>query len=306
MRLPAICLVCAAAALAQPAPTDFIPPHSKVVFGINLRRIIDSQELRDLTTDSQSLAPLMLAQSGLLGLDPLKDVDSIVIASTGEGDTPPTLAIFRGRFGKLKLVDMKNPKSIVVLVDESTLLAGDASEVHAVIDRRDGAPGLDPALLARVASLAARFDVWGMGDKPGGFAAAKGQAGGLDAVDHFEFGASFQKGLSLDAEIHVRSTQDAQKMSESLKFFEAMLNGQKTADNGTKFSLHTQNGTLKLSMAIPEEELKKAIAAQKASMAAGAAAAAAAAKPKPTAPKDVQIITNSNGDTLRVILPGGH
>jgi hypothetical protein len=245
----------------------------------------------------------MLAQNGLSHLDPLKDVDSIVIASTGEGEAPPAVTILRGRFSGLKLVDVKNPMGTVVLFDESTMIAGDAAEVHAAMLRRGTAPGLNPALAARITALAARFDFWGTGDNPKGFAAAKGQAGGFDAVDHFEFGASFRNGLSLDAEVHVRSAQDAQKLAESMKFFEAMMTGVKNSASGTKFNLHIQEGTLKLSLTIPEEELKKAIAAQKASMAAGMAAGLKA-QPKP----DLRgkIVTSPNGDTISVTLPGGH
>jgi hypothetical protein len=318
MRLFALSLLYAASACAQPALTDFIPPRSKVVMGVNLRTIIDSAILPDLSKDTTALASVasMLSQTPFAHLDPLKDVDSLLIASTGEGETPPSLAIIRGRFGALKLptagqyhgvplIDSKTPKSAMALLDDFTLIAGDEAEVQAAIDRRGSPARLNPVLAARVANLLSKFDVWGTGDNPKGFQAAKGQSGGLDAVDHFEFGAAFHKGLAIEAEAHVRTAEDAKKLQESLRFVETLLSIQKTATNGSKFSLHTQNGTLKLSLMVPEEELKKAIAAQKTKMAAALPKPAPKPEPKPTRPEDVKIIKGNNGDTMMVILPGG-
>ncbi|MDR3699123.1 MAG: hypothetical protein P4L56_05775 [Candidatus Sulfopaludibacter sp.] len=302
MRLFALFLFGSALTVAQPALTDFIPPQSKVVIGINVRHMIDSAQLPDLETGSQSLSMLMLAQNGLSGLNPLKDVDSVLIASTGEGEQPPTVAILWGRFSNVQLVDKKNPKGIVRRIGDSMLAAGDPGIVNAIAEQRPGAMKITQALAERIATLADKYDVWGTGDNPQGFAAAKGQTGGLnaDAVDHFEFGASFQKGLTAEAAFHLKSPQEAEKMTQSLQFFEAMLSAQKTPTNGTKFNLSTKDGTVKLALFIPEEELKKAMAAQKASL---------SLTPKPQ-PKPVdtrgKIVTNSTGDTVSVTLPGGH
>jgi len=290
MRFLVLCFIGAASAATQPALTDFIPPQSKVVIGINLRHIIDSAQFRDLQTDSQSLSTLMLAQSGLSGMNPLKDVDSIVIASTGDGEAPPTVAIIRGRFAALKLGPQKNPKGIVVRIDDSTLVAGDADIVKTVTQHHTSP--LSPVLAERISSLADQYDVWGTGESAKGFTTAKDQKG-FDAVDRFEFGAAFQNGVTLAAQIHVRTPEDAKKVAESLKFFEAMLKGQ-------KIGLEVNDGTVKLSAHISEEDLKKAIATQKASF---------TAMPKPSQPKPDtrgKIVSNANGDTVSVTLPGGH
>jgi hypothetical protein len=302
MRLFALLLFGAASSAAQPALTDFIPPQSKVVIGINVRHIIDSAQLPDLAAGSQTLSTLMLEQNGLSGLNPLKDVDSVLIASTGEGEQPPTVAILWGRFGNVQLVDKKNPRGIIRRIGDSMLAAGDPAIVNAIAAQRAGAMKITQALAGRIAMLADKYDVWGTGDNPKGFAAAKGQTGGLnaDAVDHFEFGASFQKGLTAEASFHVKTPQEAEKMTQSLQFFEAMLSSQKTATNGTKFDLSTKDGSVKLALFIPEEELKKAMAAQKAGL-------SLAPKPQPK-PVDTRgkIVTSETGDTVSVTLPGGH
>lgn len=304
MRLFAFLLLGAASAAAQPALTDFVPPESKVVIGINVRHIIDSAQLPDLATGSQTLSTLMLEQNGLSGLNPLKDVDSVLIASTGEGQQPPTVAILWGRFSNVKLVEKKNPNGIVKRIGDSMLAAGDPAIVNAIAAQRPGAMKITRELAARIAELSDKYDVWGTGDNPKGFAAAKGQAGGLnaDAMDHFQFGASFQKGLTAEAAFHLKSPEEAKKMAQSLQFFEMMLSAQKTSTNGSKFDLSTRDGTVKLALFIPEEELKKAMAAQKAGF---SMAQQSQPKPKPVDTRG-KIVSNSTGDTVSVTLPGGH
>jgi len=304
MRLFALLLAVAPVA-AQPALTDLIPAQSKVVFGINLRHLIDSAQLPDLATGTQSVSLLMLAQNGISGLNPLKDVDSILIASTGEGEQPPTVALMQGRFGNLRLSDKKNPKGAIARIGDTILVAGDSAIVEAMARHRPDGPKIAAPLAARIAALAGKYDVWGTGENPQGFAAAKGQAGGLnaEAVDQFQFGAILQKGLTAEAEFHVKSAQEAQKMEQSLRLFETMLSMQPATANGTKFNLSSNNGTLKFALAIPEEELKKAMAAQKAGF-----ALATRQPPPPPKPVDTRgkIVTNSTGDTVSVTLPGGH
>ncbi|HWC95192.1 MAG TPA: hypothetical protein VG456_00545 [Candidatus Sulfopaludibacter sp.] len=313
MKCIAICLLWASSATAQSALTDFIPPQTKVVIGFNLRNVIDAMFLPALKSDPNSMAAMLLAQNSFKGMDPLKDIDSVLIVATGQEQTPTGLAILRGRFdaksipgnaqyhGIPVMTAEKDPKSLTALLDGFTAIAGDIDQVHAAIDRMGKPHVLDPALAARITALSAKFDVWGMGDSAKGFPAAKGQPGGLDALDHFEFGATYRKDLTIEAEAHVRQGQDTKKMRESLSFLETMLNGKQTASNGTKFDLQSKNGTFKLSLFIPEAELKKAMAAQKTSL-----TTMAAPQPKPTRPEDVKIIKSPNGDTMQVILPGGH
>jgi hypothetical protein len=304
MKTAALLLLWTAPAWTQAWLTDLLPPEHRVVIGINARAIIDSAVLPNLNADPKLASSLLLVQKQLHGLDPLKDVDSVLVVITGDGQTPPGLAIVRGHFDAEKLgpaiAENKDPKNVAVLLDSSTLIAGDEPTVRAVMESRGKPHKTDAALVAKIDSMSSRFDVWGLGDVPKGFAAANGASGGLEAVDHFEFGASFRKGLTIEAQAHVRSSQDSKKMSESLQMLEKMFSVRQTSSNGGKFSLTSQNGTFKLSLVVSEEELKKAIAAQKASIAKAFTPA-----PKPTRPEDVKIVSRPNGDTFQVILPGG-
>ena len=151
----------------------------------------------------------------------------------------------------------------------------------------------------------------------------------LPTIERFEFGAAFQKGLQLTAEIRVRNDKDAEQMTSTLKLVEAMMKtkGVKKPANGSAFDMSVDQGAFKLSLAIPEAELKKAIKEERGSMLTALAAGmpmlrpstaltkpapalvsadpAPRAQPKPTAPPTPMVI-GENGDTVIVTLPGAH
>lgn len=150
--------------------------------------------------------------------------------------------------------------------------------------------------------MSGRFDFWGVGDMPAGYRPSAGAAEEFDSVDHFEFGASLHKALEITGSIHARTPKDADKMAESMKLIEAMLKGKPSSANGTKIDLDSANGTIKLSIVISEEDLKKGIEAQKSSL----TTAMNSHKPPAKLVAPPQIVKDSHGDTVNVILPGGH
>lgn len=327
---------------AESVLPDCIPPGTKVVFGISLRSLMDSQVLKSFQSDMQKMSadlmkggPLPILETikagPLPGFDPLKDVDDLIVASTADKEKATALIVLHGRFDPKTLPgtsssyngvsifgDGQKANGIVALLDESTAIVGDFADVRAAIDRRGTPSHVKPALAAKVRSMAGRFDFWGVGDLPEGFQPPGGMGDSLNSVDHFEFGASLRHGLEIAGEIHTRSPRDAAKMAESMKLIEAMLTKQQQPSaNGTKFDLQSSNGTIKLSIAVSEEELKKGIEAQKSSMAGalnagirvtGGPAAAAMPAPKPPVksapPKPAEVVRNDRGDTVKVTLPG--
>jgi hypothetical protein len=151
--------------------------------------------------------------------------------------------------------------SVLALLDAATAIAGEAPAVRAAIDRRGHGASLDAKLMARVQSLTQRFDIWGTGERPEGFVAPTGKREDLDSIDRFEFGIRIGKGLEIGAEVHARSSKDAEKLASSVAMLQAMMIGREPA--APKFDLQVKDGTIKLSLAISEDELEKAIAAQR-------------------------------------------
>ena len=304
-----------AARLASAAVPDFLPPDTKIVIGISLRGLLDSPLVKGIAAGGKMTTKAMFAGSPLAAIDPLKDVDDVIIASTGAGNNPPALLVARGRFGDKLLPadaktyngvaifeDAKTPNASFALFDPGTLVAGDLKLLHAAIDQRGQSSALPQALTARIAELEGRFDAWGAGEIPQGLETS--------AIDRFDFGVSMRKGLEVTGQMHVRSTKDAEKLMEMVRFFEAMFAAgqKKAAASGVKFDLRSEHQTVKLSLYVPEEELKKSIDAQKTNLLTAFMGQAMGATPaKPVAivapPAPGRITTDQRGDTVNVTLP---
>jgi hypothetical protein len=319
--LPALFVSVGAVSAAGASLVDLLPAGSKIVLGVRVRSLADSQFVKGLLGQAQLSNTDWLKKAAALGFDPLHDVDEVMLATTGEGQNPPSLMVASGRFNVARLAEGaqryhevpilggdKAGDSIVAILDANTALAGDRPMVMAAIDRHGAAP--DGALAARVSALRDRYDVWGFGDRPEGFVSSP-QAGAVEGIDRFQFGLSLQKGLELAAEVHARTVKDAEKLNATLALLTGMLKVQQPA-GGVSFDLQTKNGTFKLAMTIPEEELKKAMAAQSGALAQMLAATTGPttgggfplkmpSAPKPTPPP----VLDKDGNTVVLTLPGG-
>jgi len=255
--------------------TDFFPPDTKVVFGIRVHNLAASPVARSLQAQAQAATAGWLKAFPLNGFDLLRDIDEVMLASSGKGQNPPSIMVVTGRFDVVRLGEgarqyhdvpllggEKATDSVVALLDGGTALIGDQALVRAAIDRREGQAKIDSALHDRITSLRQRYDIWGLGEQPEGFVAPTPEAKGLESIDRFQFGMQLSTGLELGAEIHARSPQDAEKLSASLGMVAAMLKSQQSPGSAAKFDLQADGGTLKLTVYIPEEELKRTIQAE--------------------------------------------
>src|SRR5215831_11052525 len=312
-------LLALAARFAHAALPDCLPPDTKIVFGVSVRNLIDSPLLSGAFADAKLSATPFFKGTPLEGLDPFKDIDDLIVASTGEGEKAPTLLVLRGRFPPaiiptgatnyhgVLLVDSKSPAGSFALLDSDTMIGGDLALVRAAIDRRGGTATIAPALLGRIESYDGRYDIWAVGDVPKGLQSSAASSPEMKAIDRFEFGASLRKGLEVVGEVHVRTSKDVEKLMQTIKLLELMMAMQPkgAASNGTKFDLTAHDNTIKLALFVPEEELKKASK----QLMSTAVAAATGAAPQVTTPAPVlpplpgSITRNEKGDTMTVTLP---
>lgn len=312
------------AAADAPVP-DFVPPATNALMGFNLRAVIDSGMVQRLGSDLfKSASAQWTSSSPVPGVDPLKDLDDVVIASTVEGDHAPALVICRGRFPMDETgnsveryhgvpIRQTPDGNAMALVDSGTMLAGELKEVRAAIDRREAhAAGMNPELAKRAGELSARYAIWGVGDLAHGYHPANGNPQGLGSLDHFDFGIALSQGLELAATLHVRAPEDAQKLAAAVQLVQMMVKAQPES-GGTKIETHFENGTLSLSLALTEEALKKAIEQQRAAFERGLSQSAAhpslsqplsPAAPKPPVSKETKIVTDDRGNSVQVTLPG--
>jgi len=284
--------------------TDLLPPDTKVVLGIRVHNLAVSSVARSIAAQLQSAAGGWLKAVPLGGVDFLRDIDEVVIASPGKRPTPPAIIVVTGRFDVARLSQRakryhgvplvsgeKETDSAVAFLDDGTVLIGDPALVRAAIDRwlgsrsleRGGKSSIDSSFNDRITSLRQRYDIWGLGELPAGFVAPMPEAKVLESIDRFQFGMQLASGLELAAEIHPRSPDDAGKLSTALELMATLLNGQGTS-GAARFDVQETGGTLKLAVSIPDEELKKAIEDETAGLLpASAQSAAVASAPAVTA-----------------------
>lgn len=289
MRYCAFFLLAAHAAIAGDSDLpDFLPPGIKVMFGVQVRRIVASPLAQGFTPDASAMGRAGDWQKivSMAGFDPIKDIEEVLMASTGvgsQGQTPPMLLIARGNFNLERFAAHAKPyhgvpvleggagsTGVVAMFDASTAIMGELPEVHAAIDRRGAGAPLDAALAATVASLRGKYDIWGLGDKPSSLIPAGAKPDGLDSglnsIDRFQFGISLSHGLELAAELHAASAKDVEKLTASVGFIEMLMKLQQPAANSPKFNVSVKDGTIKLALAIPEEQFKKMIKTQSAAL----------------------------------------
>jgi hypothetical protein len=301
-------LVVARLVAAGDSALNFLPADTKVVIGIRVSAIRESALFKDAGTDAQNLGAEWMKLVAITGFDPLHDIDEVLIFSSADSEKAAALMAVRGRFnlermgagakrykGIALVGEGAGGKSVLALLDATTAVAGEPAAVRAAIDRRGHGAPLDAKLAARVQALAGRFDIWGTGERPEGFVAPTGKREDLDSIDRFEFGVRVSNGLALAAEIHARSPKDAEKLAASVAMLQAMMSAQQPA--APKFDVQVKDGTIKLSLAISEDDLKKAIAAQR-------GAAAPKGEPAANSKFTVGMSDTNTGGTQVFVLPG--
>src|SRR5262249_35120943 len=169
----------------------------------------------------------LLKLTAAFGFNPLSDVDDVLIATNGKGDNPPALIVAHGRFDRIQVEsgamyhgvrvheDSASGKkdSAWAILDPSTAVAGDVALVHRGIDRRTSASQLDPAMVTILNALRTQYDIWGYGHVNPAMLPTQAKQQGLDAIDRFQFGVNVSSGLQLSATLHMRSTQDGEKLA---------------------------------------------------------------------------------------------
>src|ERR1035438_938220 len=85
--------------------TDFFPPDTKVVFGVNVHNLAMSWVARSFKAQAQEQAAGIgwLKAFPLAGFDFLRDLDEVVVASNAKGQNPPAIVVVTGRFDVARL-----------------------------------------------------------------------------------------------------------------------------------------------------------------------------------------------------------
>src|SRR5580658_9466214 len=231
-----VLLILRAIPAAADTLTDLLPPDTKVVFGIRVHNLALSALAPDFAAQAQIAAAGWLKAVPLDGVNLLRDIDEVLIASSCKEPETGILMVFAGRFDLATLAQGANSyhgiaildgptdsDPVVAFLDASTALAGSPALVHAAIERRGGKIRIDATLNDRITSLRQRYDVWGLGARPEGFTAPVPEARIVESIDRFQFGLQLVNGLELAADIHPRSAKDTAKLHDDLDAVAALL-----------------------------------------------------------------------------------
>ena len=269
-------LMLAFAGFAPPEtlPAPAILPNAKLVIGLRVNRALDG--ISDLLPpDWRAQAASVLSSAPLAGFDPFRDLEEVVISSTGEGATPPALVWLRGHFPVSELAETAiitdrgvpllraGPNGgAIAFPDPTTALAGGEAEVRAALERIANADPPNAELAERAAELRAKYDVWGFGTRPETPGLPESAAEAIESLDGGQFGASFSDGLEASLRLDVHSAQDMGKLRMAVELLETMLRSQPNT-RSAQFQVETEGNSIRIGIAIPRQEWKQALAAQR-------------------------------------------
>jgi hypothetical protein len=223
-----------AVAGADPALLGLVMPDAKAVSGINVdqakRSPFGSLVLARIEADAD-----LDQLAEVTGFDPRRDIAEIVAAKAADGSE---LALIRGTFHPeriaavtgapvptyrgFKIVPGKaaHPGESLAILDESTVILGDAKAVQAAIDRRIMKSQFSGTLAPRIAEVSSRHAWFVTAISPADVPSVDlPRDNPMRSVQQFSGGLTFgDTTVTLDAEALTASPEDARSLVEMLKY----------------------------------------------------------------------------------------
>lgn len=250
---------------------EYMIPGTRMVIGMNVRQIRQSTLAQKLTEQVRSQAPEINRLTNTMGFDPITAIDEILLVSTAGGKNPPTLVLARGRFpmadslpgttryhGAILTRFNAEPTqdAVMAFVDDSVAIMGEDALVREAIDRRFRGTVPPAAIVRQAEALAARYAIYGFGSIPPGSLERQGAPPMITGIDQFQFGLAMSRSLELAAQVHARTTRDAESMAQGVQLLGTMLSRQKGAEELAKTLQVSMDGaTLKIGFTIPEQDI---------------------------------------------------
>jgi hypothetical protein len=299
----------AAACAADTSLLDLVMPDAHVLVGANVEHILSSQIGKDIGSQIQNKVPDLQQILLKAGFDPTHDLQEILIAATGKGQNGPVLFLVRGSFDAAKVSAaaastgrtpqiyegvpiMDNPSQsngAFAFLNGSIAVGGDLDQVKAAIRRRNHPAVLSSELASRVASLSDRYDIWALSTAPlsemtsGASNPQMKQATDLArSIQQVSGGIKLTADLELAAELMTHNEKEATQLRDTLQFFSGLALASKQNRSGLDpqaLKLTADAKTVRISVLVTAEQLKKAYEGQMARLEHGATPVAVVRKP---------------------------
>ncbi|MCS7315602.1 MAG: hypothetical protein RMI94_10380 [Bryobacterales bacterium] len=322
-------LACALAVPAKASLLELAMPDARFLAGANLESVRGSKLAQALWAQLQAREREVGELARRTGFDPLRDLSEVLIASPG-GSKPSVLLVARGAFDRTDLAAVVRSKMTgreiyqgveillaeekrgepmaLAFLDATLLVAGDPASVRGAIARRGRGALAGGELRREAQQWMARYDAWGVSVVPFEELASRARdeqaasmlAGDVvKAVEQVAGGVRLRDALELDLRTVSRSEQDAVNLANALRFFSGMLQAREPAAASYLRELSVEGRTMRLAMAVPEDELLR--------IAGMLGLRARTTTTKPAAPPDTGVtIYSSPGDMgiVRIPAPG--
>jgi hypothetical protein len=294
LAVPPVFCLCAilsapAAYAADPELLGLVPADSGVLIGIDIGQISSSRFGQAIYSQIQGQSGDLINLTATPEFELVRGMSEILIAAPGGKQKNRGVFLVRGSFSpaglqaiakgtaessfqgfRILTKPQKQPLSVAIL-SASLLLGGDPQSVREAIARRSLPGSPDPVLIAKARELSASYDVWlvartSLADyaRP----APPSQLGSLasdleKSIEQISAGLKFGPMLRVSVDLTTRTEKDARSMADAFKMLIGMaMTGQNARqmkpvlDN---LQLRAEANSVKLAIAIPEDEVMTAV-----------------------------------------------
>jgi hypothetical protein len=286
-------LLAGTALAADSDSLGLIASDTGVVIGINLEQIRASKFGQTIFAQVEAQANANNDPTAAIALNFVHGIREVLVAAPSGGQKGRALILVAGKFDAAPLVGIAKMVGLtestvqgvtvyskeqdqpfsVALADPALIVAGDSPSVKAALASRAGAgKGLDPAVAAKLRAVRASHHFWiltttplsdlAKSAPPEAFGGAL-QGDALKSIQQISGGLTFGPKLLVSFEVVTLTEKDATGLVDGLK----MLIGLATSGDSAKqfapllqtLDLRADGNIMKLSLAIPEEDLIKLV-----------------------------------------------
>jgi hypothetical protein len=278
---------------ADPRLLELVMPDARVAIGIDVGRMRSSPFSQSVSSGIHEADPELRKLLDAAGFDPLRDLQELLIVTTGAPKDAPVLLIARGSFdfdrlrsfalsagSKLLnhesveiLTDPEKKSGGFALMDNSLIVGGSLEQVRAAISRRGRGMVINTELATRMEAMSSRYDAWIVSIAPlGPLAAGVSQeavqslAGSdmLKRIEQFSLGIGLSYDLTIAAEVVTKDDKDAGALGDGIQMLLGMAQKKLQEQPGGAEALKSldfgvEGRTLHLGFTVPQAEVQKAI-----------------------------------------------
>jgi hypothetical protein len=279
---------------ADPQLLSLVMPDAKVLAGVNVDQAKTSPMGQYVIGQMQLQSNQHLRElTALTGFDPLRDVNEVLVASSGGPNEKTGLVLARGNFdisritaaaalkggtvstvynGVTILSDSKATGGVAFL-NASIVVGGDLASVKAAIDRQRTSSALPAAVAVRVNQWSSTQDAWAITTVPPtslhpaagmplipGVGTQQGQANAFTGIQHASGGVKFGANVVVTAQAQAATAQDATQIGDTLKLLASLAQLQANGDPkilalANSLNVNTNGGLLNVSVSMPQTQL---------------------------------------------------